>query len=132
MELHALAGNLAPRPSNHTADKASPPSVEQRAAQAATAAAATAAARAPEPAAPPEPPPPTFEQLQQAVKNINIVLQARSQDLEFSVDSESERLIVTVTDKDTKEVIRQMPSKEAMEIAKALDHLQSLLIRQTA
>ena len=131
MELHSLTGNLAPRatPAPHTADKASPPAVEQRASVAASA--ATAAARAPE-AAPPEPPPPTFEQLQQAVKNINTALQARSQDLEFSVDSESERLIVTVTDKDTKEIIRQMPSKEAMEIAKALDHLQSLLIRQTA
>jgi len=127
MELHALAGNLAPRTVLKTADKAPSTPVEQR-----PAVAPASAPRAAEPAAPPEPPPPTAEQLQQAVKNINTVLQARSQDLEFSVDSESERLIVTVTDKDTKEVIRQMPSKEAMEIAKALDHLQSLLISQTA
>jgi flagellar protein FlaG len=37
-----------------------------------------------------------------------------------------------VVDKDTNEVIRQMPSREALEIAKALDKLQSLLARQTA
>lgn len=128
MELHALAGNLAPRTPLPAVDKANAPDAPQRP----TVTAAPSATRAPEPAAPPEPAPPTAEQLKLAVKNINTVLQARSQDLEFSVDSETERLIVTVTDKNTKEVIRQMPSKEAMEIAKALDHLQSLLISQTA
>lgn len=124
MELQSFAGNTLPRPASTIADQAPPAKVAQRP--------AVAASAAPAPPAPPETPPPTAEQLQQAVKNINTVLQARSQDLEFSVDTESERLIVTVTDKDTREVIRQMPSKEAMEIAKALDHLQSLLIRQTA
>jgi flagellar protein FlaG len=124
MELHALAGNLAPRTPLPTVDKAAPSDAPQRP--------TVAAARPAEPAAPAEPSPPTADQLKLAVKNINTVLQARSQDLEFSVDSETERLIVTVTDKNTKEVIRQMPSKEAMEIAKALDHLQSLLISQTA
>lgn len=123
MELHALAGNLAPRTPLSTVGKTAPSDAPQR---------PTAVARPAEPDAPPEPPPPSADQLKQAVKNINTALQSRSQDLEFSVDSETERLIVTVTDKNTKEVIRQMPSKEAMEIAKALDHLQSLLISQTA
>lgn len=77
-------------------------------------------------------PAPGEEKLTEALKSINSALQVRSQDLEFSVDSESNRTIVTVTDKTTHEVIRQMPTKEALEIAKALDHLQSLLIKQTA
>lgn len=72
------------------------------------------------------------EQLDNAVSNINNVLSLRSQELEFTVDKESERTIVTVIDKNTKEVIRQMPSREALEIAKALDRLQSLLTKQTA
>lgn len=72
------------------------------------------------------------EQLETAVSNINKVLSVRSQELEFSVDKESDRTIVTVLDKNTKEVIRQMPSREALEIAKALDRLQSLLTKQTA
>jgi flagellar protein FlaG len=126
MELQSLAGNNAPRSPAAAADKAVQALAETRASTPA------APVRAAEPAAPPEPPEPSAEQLSQAVKNINSALQARSQDLEFSVDADSARLVVTVTDKDTKEVIRQMPSKEAMEIAKALDHLQSLLIRQTA
>ena len=126
MELQSLAGNNAPRSPAAAADKTAQALAETRAST------APAPIRAAEPAAPSEPAEPSAEQLSQAVKNINSALQARSQDLEFSVDADSARLVVTVTDKDTKEVIRQMPSKEAMEIAKALDHLQSLLIRQTA
>lgn len=102
-------------------DKAAPPA----AGISATATESANAVRQPEPA-------PTADQLTQALKSINSVLQVRSQDLEFSVDHESARTIVTVTDKNTGDVIRQMPTKEALEIAKALDHLQSLLIRQTA
>ncbi len=75
---------------------------------------------------------PADERLSQAVERINTALQARSPELEFSVDSDSERMVVKVIDRDTKEVIRQMPSEEALEIAKALDRMQSLLIRQTA
>lgn len=71
-------------------------------------------------------------QLTQAVKNINKALQEQSQNLEFSVDSDSERTIVKVVDLQTQTVIRQMPSKEALEIAKAIDKLQSLLFRQKA
>ncbi|MBC7454176.1 MAG: flagellar protein FlaG [Massilia sp.] len=72
------------------------------------------------------------QQVAQALKSINDVLQSRSPNLEFSVDNDSHRTIVKVVDKNTLEVIRQMPTQEALEIAKALDHLQSMLIRETA
>lgn len=67
-----------------------------------------------------------------ALKNINQALKERAQDLEFSFDEDSARTIVKVVDKHTQEVIRQMPTREALEIAKALDRLQSLLVRQQA
>ena len=72
------------------------------------------------------------EDLARALKSINEVLQDRSPSLEFSVDSSTDRSVVKVVDKDTREVIRQMPSREAIEIARALDKLQSLLIRDVA
>ena len=72
------------------------------------------------------------EDLAHALKSINEVLQDRSPSLEFSVDSSTDRSVVKVVDKDTREVIRQMPSREAIEIARALDKLQSLLIRDVA
>jgi flagellar protein FlaG len=70
--------------------------------------------------------------LPDALKRINNVLQVRAPGLEFSVDDDSARAIVKVIDTNTNEVIRQMPSKEALEIAKALEHLDSLLIRDKA
>ena len=76
--------------------------------------------------------PPSEEQVTDALESINTALKERSQALQFSVDKDSARTIVTVTDTNTKEVIRQMPTREAMEIAKALDRLQSLLTKQTA
>lgn len=73
-----------------------------------------------------------LQQLPEALKRINTVLQVRAPGLEFSVDDDSARAIVKVIDTNTNEVIRQMPSKEALEIAKALEHLDSLLIRDKA
>ncbi|MES3024447.1 MAG: flagellar protein FlaG [Pseudomonadota bacterium] len=75
---------------------------------------------------------PTDDEVDRALKSINSALQSRSPNLEFSVDSESERTIVKVVDRMTQEVIRQMPSVDTLEIAKALDRLQSMLIRETA
>lgn len=122
MEIRPTSANSPPS-SSAVNDK-----LVQAPASAGTAAAPTQVAAALQRAEPA----PSSEQLAEALKSINSALQVRSQDLEFSVDSESARTIVTVTDKTTHEVIRQMPTKEAMEIAKALDRLQSLLIRQTA
>jgi len=75
---------------------------------------------------------PSLAQVNQAVSDINKSLQASSQDIEFSVDHDSNRTIVKVVDQKTKEVIRQIPSPETLEIAKALDNAQGLLIKQTA
>ncbi len=75
---------------------------------------------------------PSRKELDDAVSHINKSLQTLSQDLVFSVDEDSKRTIVKVVDQKTKEVIRQMPSPEALEIAKALDKVTGLLIKQTA
>ncbi|MBI3230393.1 MAG: flagellar protein FlaG, partial [Burkholderiales bacterium] len=76
---------------------------------------------------------PSLEKVTQAVQNINKSLQAMSRDLEFSVDSDSNRTIVKVVDRKTKEVIRQIPSHEALEISKALDTaVHGLLMKQQA
>lgn len=76
---------------------------------------------------------PSLEQLSQAVKNINKALEDQSRGLEFSIDSEIDRTIIKVVDQNTKQVIRQIPSEEVLEIAKALDvALQGLLIKQKA
>ncbi|HYC42130.1 MAG TPA: flagellar protein FlaG [Noviherbaspirillum sp.] len=76
---------------------------------------------------------PSLGELAKAVKDINKFLQERSQNLEFTVDSDSNKTVVKVVDQNTKEILRQIPSEEALEIAKALDvAMQGLLIKQKA
>lgn len=73
-----------------------------------------------------------LEDVDQAVEKINTAVQAFSQTLEFSIDKETDSFIVKVVDKETKEVIRQIPSEELLNIAQALDKLQGLLIKDKA
>ncbi len=72
------------------------------------------------------------EQVDKAVDAINKTIQAASQNLEFSVDGDTSNVVVKVVDQQTKQVLRQIPTEEALEIAKSLDKLQGLLIKQTA
>lgn len=74
----------------------------------------------------------TVEQLDQAIKDINKSLKDNVQGIEFSVDDDNGKVIVKVVDQDTKELIRQMPSEEALQIAKAIDQAIGLLIKQSA
>jgi flagellar protein FlaG len=78
---------------------------------------------------------PTLDQVSKAVSQLNQSPQARAQGLEFSIDKDSKRTVVKVIDQTTKEVLRQIPSPEALEIAKSLGnagHNAALLIKQTA
>ncbi|WP_296949274.1 flagellar protein FlaG [uncultured Massilia sp.] len=72
------------------------------------------------------------EEVSSAVKKINASMQVSSQSLEFSIDEDSKDIVVKVIDQNTKEVVRQMPSEEALHIAKSLDKMRGLLIRETA
>lgn len=75
---------------------------------------------------------PDLKQVHEAVGNINKAMQSMSRSIEFSVDTDSDRTIVKIIDQQTREVIRQMPSAEALEIAKALEKMQGLLLHQSA
>ena len=71
-------------------------------------------------------------QLQSAVAAANEFVKPISSAVEFSVDKGSGETVVKVMDTATKEVIRQIPSEEMLDIAKALDKIQGLLIKQKA
>ena len=73
-----------------------------------------------------------IEQTKQAVQDIERMMKLFSRNVEFSYDSEENRAIMRVVDQETKEVIRQVPTKEALEIAKALAKIQDMLLLQDA
>jgi flagellar protein FlaG len=70
--------------------------------------------------------------VKEAVSAANGAMKAIKSELDFSIDDTTGKTIVRVVDGETGEVIRQMPAKEVIEIAKALDRLQGLLVRQKA
>ena len=75
---------------------------------------------------------PPVEQVESAVSQISDFVQNFQRDLVFSIDKDSERLVVKVVDSETQEVIRQIPSEESLRIAKALDSADSLIFREQA
>lgn len=72
------------------------------------------------------------EELAKELSKINAFVQGRASNVQFVTDEDTGLDIVKVIDTSTKEVIRQMPTQEAVQIAKALDQLKGLLIRQKA
>ena len=60
-------------------------------------------------------------------KQIEAYLRSNGRSVEFSVDADSGRTIVSVRDKETGELIRQIPGDEVLRIAQAMKELTSLL-----
>ncbi|SPA54948.1 flagellar protein FlaG [Cupriavidus taiwanensis] len=52
--------------------------------------------------------------------------------LRFEIDEATHRVITKVIDKESGELIRQMPTEEVLRIARAIDRLQGLFINQAA
>ena len=77
-------------------------------------------------------PPPTAEQLKAAVDEVQKALAPVARDLQFSIDHDSGKTVVKVVDSETNKVLRQFPSEEMLNLAKALDKFQGLLVKQEA
>jgi flagellar protein FlaG len=72
------------------------------------------------------------ESLQQAVSSIEGFVQSIRRDLNFSLDDSSGRVVIKVTDSVSGDVIRQMPSEEALRLAESLEEVRSLLFKAEA
>lgn len=64
-------------------------------------------------------------------REISEALKPVAQSLHFSVDESLGRTVIEVIDSSSHEVIRQIPTEEALRIAKALDKLKGLLLQQS-
>ena len=72
------------------------------------------------------------EQVESAVSQISEFVQRFQRDLTFSIDEDSDRLVVKVVDSETQEVIRQIPSEETLRIAENLHSAESLILSEQA
>lgn len=75
---------------------------------------------------------PSRPELQQAVDELRRKAQAFAPSLRFSVDHDTGRTVVRVTDANTQEVIRQIPAEEVLKLAKEIDRMQGLLFHKQA
>ncbi len=64
-------------------------------------------------------------EIESAVDEISDFVQARNRDLNFSIDEKSDRSVVKVTDSESGEIIRQIPSEEVLALSERLKELQN-------
>lgn len=111
LRLNTVEANRSPRPSNSAPPPTqSPPPEEAKGLQ---------------------PKDVNRKSLEDAAKTANEAIQGLRSDLKFTVDEETGINVVKFIDVNTKEVIRQIPAQEMLEIAKRLDELQGLLIKES-
>ncbi len=72
------------------------------------------------------------EELEAATKDVEEFVSGLTNDLKFSIDDDTGRQVVKIVDIKTDEVLRQIPSEEMLAIAKALDKIKGLFIKNTA
>ena len=72
------------------------------------------------------------EDIQQAANDISDYLAVTSRSLNIRVDQELNRPVVTVLDKETEQVVRQIPSEEALAVARFIRSQNDSLDQVTA
>ena len=71
---------------------------------------------------------PMIEAMKKAAEQISSYLQSTGRALQFSVDEETGRTVVTVRDSNTGEIVRQIPDAEALRLAQTLGSQRNALI----
>jgi flagellar protein FlaG len=76
--------------------------------------------------------PASREEIEAAVATIQDFAQTVRRDLNFTLEEGSGRVVVKVTDAGSGDVIRQIPSEEALQLAENLSEVRSLLFKAEA
>lgn len=73
------------------------------------------------------------DDLASAAQQLSKVVEAASgRELDFKIDQESEDVLVLIRDKETEEVIKQLPSEEVLRLRQHIDELVGLIVDETA
>lgn len=75
---------------------------------------------------------PARADLERAVERANRQMASVAPSLQFEIDSDTQALVIRLVDRHDQSVLRQVPSPEMLAIAKALDRMQSYLVRSRA
>lgn len=72
------------------------------------------------------------EELGKAVDKINEKVQQVMREIKFSVDDKSDRVVIKVIDQATKEVIREIPPEDIIDVAEKLEQFRGVLLQEKA
>lgn len=72
------------------------------------------------------------ESVEKAVSSIQGFVQSIRRDLNFAVDDSTGRVVVKVTDSVSGDVVRQIPTEDALRLAENLEEIRSLLFKAEA
>lgn len=72
----------------------------------------------------------SLETLGEQLEKLNAELQSFG--IEFEISEEDQRLVTRVVDRESGELIRQIPSEEVLRMARSLDKSNGLLLKTTA
>jgi len=71
---------------------------------------------------------PSKEQLEKAVKGINDFIETSNTHIQFKLHEKLNEYYVTVVDNDTKEVVREIPSKKVLDVYAAMTEFIGLVV----
>lgn len=124
MDIHAINGSARPgaviRPSGPGSASATVSAYKPLAAQAEQAATASPAEEQ------------ERQPVEEAISSIKQFAQSIQRNLDFALDDSSGRVVVKVTDAVSGDVIRQIPSEDALRLAESLEEARSLLFKAEA
>lgn len=72
------------------------------------------------------------EDVEEVAKFLNESTNLFNLSISFQVNEDIDRVVVSVVDKDTEELIRQIPSEEVVQLAKRLNEMVGVLFNETA
>lgn len=75
---------------------------------------------------------PSGKPLEQALEDVNSTLKAWSTGMRFDIDPDAQRVVVSIIDSESGEVLRTVPSDAVIKIAKMIVQLQGQSVRTSA
>jgi len=75
---------------------------------------------------------PSLAAVRLATLQIEQAVRAQASSLNFSIYQSAGKTVVTVTDSETGQVLRQIPSEEMLSLSQAINKMQGLLLSQRA
>lgn len=70
----------------------------------------------------------TVDEVIEVVQKANNAMASNQSNLQFLIDNENGKPIVQIVDRETQEILKQIPSVEMLKIAKAIEKMQGVLM----